>query len=208
VIHVLVVPAMKQGELLRPVGRIIRAVEIEDEIGRVFVGSVGVGTEPVDAGARQAVDRGPVDRILQPRRLRPECRAAISGDHLERWIVAEPVGVVDVLVPGGNLIQPLANQRIQVVRDVARVSCVDDPADHIGTETELLVEFANEQQASIRREGPAGKIDDEFGLESEAKLVITLCSHRTSSVGIPSGLRHRESTTTFSRAMAFLRTHS
>jgi hypothetical protein len=35
VVHVLVVPAMKQRELLRPVGRIIGAVEIENEIGRV-----------------------------------------------------------------------------------------------------------------------------------------------------------------------------
>ena len=57
VIHVLVVPAMKERELLRPVGRIIRAVEIEDEIGRMLVGPVGVGAEPVDAGARQALNR-------------------------------------------------------------------------------------------------------------------------------------------------------
>ena len=100
--------------------------------------------------------------------------------------MAEPVGVVDVLVPGGDLIQPLADERVEVVRDVARVSGVGDPADHIGTEPELLIEFANEQQAGIRRERAAGKIDDEFRLESEAKLAITLCSHRTSDVGIPS----------------------
>ena len=72
------------------------------------------------------------------------------------------------------------------MRDVARVAGVGDPADHIGTEPELLIEFSNEQQAGIRREGAAGKIDDEFWLESEAKLAITLCSHRTSCVGIPS----------------------
>ena len=100
--------------------------------------------------------------------------------------MAEPVGIVDVLVPGGDLIQPLADERVQVVRDVARVSGVGDPADHIGAEPELLIEFANEQQAGIRREGAAREIDDEFGLESEAKLAITLCSHRTSDVGIPS----------------------
>ena len=59
-------------------------------------------------------------------------------------------------------------------------------ADDVGAEAELLIEFADEQQAGIRRERAAGKIDDEFWLESEAKLAITLCSHRTSSVGIPS----------------------
>jgi hypothetical protein len=98
----------------------------------------------------------------------------------------QSVGIVDVLVPRRDLIQPLADERAQVVRGVARVSGVDDPADHIGAETELLVEFANEQEAGIRRERAAGKIDDEFRLESEAKLAITLCSHRTSCVGIPS----------------------
>ena len=146
VIHVLVVPAMKERELLRPVGRIIRAVEIEDEIGRMLVRPVGVRTEPVDAGASQALNRGPVDRILQPRerRLRAERRASIAGHHLERRVVAEPVGIVDVLVPSGDLIQPLADERVEVVRDVARVSGVGDPADHVGTEPELLIELAHE----------------------------------------------------------------
>ena len=100
--------------------------------------------------------------------------------------MAEPVGVVGVLVPGRDLIQPLADERVQIVGDVAQVSGVNDPADHIGTETALLIEFAYQQQAGIRREGATGKIDDEFRLESEAKLAITLCSHRTSDVGIPS----------------------
>ena len=81
VIHVLVVEAMKERELLRPVRRIVRAVEIEDEIGRMLVGPVGVGAEPVDAGARQALNRRPLDRILQPRerRLRAEGRASIAA---------------------------------------------------------------------------------------------------------------------------------
>jgi hypothetical protein len=72
------------------------------------------------------------------------------------------------------------------VCNVARVARVGDPADDVRTEPELLIEFSDEQEAGIRREGAAGKIDDEFGLESEAKLAITLCSHRTSDVGIPS----------------------
>ena len=54
--------------------------------------------------------------------------------------------------------QPLANKRVEVMRDTARDSSVDDPIDDIGTETELLIEFAHKQQAGIRREGAAGKI--------------------------------------------------
>jgi hypothetical protein len=97
-----------------------------------------------------------------------------------------PVGIVDVLVPRRDLIQPLTDERIQVVRDVARVPRVGDPPDHIGAKAELLVEFSNEQEAGIRRERAASKIDDEFWLESEAKLRITVCSHRTSLGRAPS----------------------
>jgi hypothetical protein len=188
VIHVLVVPPMKERELLRPMRRVIRAVEIEDEIRGVLVGSVGIGAEPVNASAREALDRGPVDRILQPRerRLRSECREAIGRDHLERRIMPQPIGVVDIFVSGDDLIQPLTDERVEIVRNVARVPSVGNPADHVGAEPELLVEFSDEQQAGIRREGAAGKIDDKFGLESEAKLAITLCSHRTSDVARPS----------------------
>jgi hypothetical protein len=71
------------------------------------------------------------------------------------------------------------------VGDVARIARVRDPTDHIGAEPELLVEFSNEQQPGVRGESAAGKSDDEFWLESKPKLAITLCSHRTSCVGIP-----------------------
>ena len=84
VIHVLVVMAVKERQLLRPMGRIVRAVEIEHEIGGMLVGPVGVRTEPVDADAGQAMNRGPLDRILQPRErgLRPERRASIAAPRL------------------------------------------------------------------------------------------------------------------------------
>jgi hypothetical protein len=183
VIHVLVVETMKERQLLGPVRRVIRAVAIEDEIGRMLVGAVRVRTEPVHTGAREPLHRRPVDRILEARqrRLRPERRASVRRDHLQRRIVAEPVGVVDVLVAGDDLIQPLADERVEVVRDVARVASVSDPADHVRTEAELLIEFSDEHQARVCRELSACEIDHEFRLESEAKLVITLCSHRTSA---------------------------
>ena len=145
VVHVLVVPPMKERELLRPVGRIIRAVEIEDEIGRMLVRPVGVGTEPIDARASQPLNRGPVDRVLQPRerRLRPEGGASIRRDHLERRVMAEPVSIVDVLVPCGDLIQPLPDKCLQLVRNAPRIASVGDPAHDIGAETELFIEFSD-----------------------------------------------------------------
>ena len=113
VIHVLVVMAVKERQLLRAMGRIVRTVEIEHEIGGMLVGPVGIRTEPVDADAGQAMNRGPLDRILQPRErgLRPERRAAIAGHDLERGIVPQPVGIVDVLIPGRDLVEALPQQR-------------------------------------------------------------------------------------------------
>jgi hypothetical protein len=140
------------------------------------------------ADARQSVNLGPLDRVLQPRErgLRTERRAAVARHNLKRGIVTQPVGIVDVLVPGRDLIEALAKQRSDVVGDIPRVAGIRDAADDIGAEAQLLVELSDEQQAGVCRECAASKVDDEFWLESEPKLAITLCSHRTSCVGIPS----------------------
>lgn len=187
-IHVLVVPSVKERELLGPMRRVVRAVEIEDEIRRVFVRPIRVGAEPVDARAGEALNRRPLDRVFQARerRLRAERRASVRRDDLKRRIVSEPVGIVDVFISCGDLIQPLPDEGVQLMRDVARVACVGDAGDHVRAEAELLIELADEQQARIGRERAAGEIDDEFRLESEAKLRITVCSHRTSFVAVPS----------------------
>ncbi len=176
---------VKERQLLRAMGRIIRAVEIEHEIGGMLVGTVGIRTEPVDADAGQAVNLGPLHRILQSRErgLRPERRAAIAGHDLEGGIVTQPVGIVDVLVPGRDLVEALPKQRGNIVSDIPRVAGVCNAADDVGAETELLIELSDEQQTRVRCERAPREVDDEFWLESKPKLAITLCSHRTSSVG-------------------------
>jgi hypothetical protein len=188
VIHMLVVPAVKERELLGPMGRIIGAVEIEHEVGWMLVRPIPVRTEPVDADAGQAVNLGPRDRVLQSRerRLRAKRRASIARHDLKGGIVPQAVRVVDVLVARRNLVEALAQQRGDIVGDVPSIPCVNDSVAHVGGEAQLLVEFSDQQQTRIGRERPTGEVDDEFWLESEPKLAITLCSHRTSSVGIPS----------------------
>ena len=116
--------------------------------------------------------------------MRSERRPSIGRHDLKRRVIAQSVGIVDVFVSCGDLIQPLADQRVDLVRDVPHVAGVSEAADHVAGETQLLIEFSDEQQARIRRERAAGKIDNEFWLESEAKLAITLCSHRTSCVAV------------------------
>jgi hypothetical protein len=69
---------------------------------------------------------------------------------LERGIVPESVGIVDILVPRGDLIQPLADECVKPVRDVARVVTVGDPSDHVGTEPEMVIEFSDEQEGRHR----------------------------------------------------------
>lgn len=187
-IHVLVVPSMKQRQLLRAVRWIIRAVEIEYEVGRGLVGGVGVRTKPVDADTGQAVHLGPRDRVLQPRQrgLRAQRRAAVARHGLERGILPEAGRVVDVFVARRNVAEALAQQRRDLVGDIPPVSRLGDAATDVGGEAEVRIEFPDQQQARVRGERAAGEIDDRCGLESKAKLAITLCSHRTFSVGIPS----------------------
>ena len=136
----------------------------------MIVRAVGVGTEPIDAGPREALNRGPVDGILQPRerRLGAEGRAAVTRHHLKRRIMAEPVGVVDILVPRGDLIQPLADQRVQVVADVARVARVGDPPDDIVAEPQLLIELSDESRpASVVSVPPANRRRVSVGIRSQ-----------------------------------------
>ena len=59
-------------------------------------------------------------------------------------------------------------------------------SNHVAGEAQSLIEFSDKHQARIRGERAAGKIDDQFWLESEAKLRITVCSHRTSLCRAPS----------------------
>ncbi len=165
VIHVLVVMPVKERQLLRAMGRIIRAVEIEREIGGMLVGTVGIRTEPVDADAGEAVNLGPLHRILQSRErgLRPERRAAIAGHDLEGGIVTQPVGIVDVLVPGRDLVEALPKQRGNIVSDIPRVAGVCNAADDVGAETELLIELSDEQQARVGCERAPAKSTTSFG---------------------------------------------
>ena len=100
--------------------------------------------------------------------------------------MTQPVGIVDVLVARGDLVETLADQRGDIVRDIPGIAGIGHAPDDVRAEAELLIELADEQEAGVGGEGAAGEIDDEFRLESEAKLAITLCSNRTSSVGTPS----------------------
>ena len=187
-IHMLVVAAVEQRQLLRAVGRVVGAVEIQDQIRRMRIRPVRVLAEPLDADGGEPLDAGPLHGVLEARqrRLRSQRGAAIAGDHLEGRVMPQPVRIVDVFVPRGDLVEPLADKRGHLVRDVPRIAPVRDTADHLVGEPTLLVKFAHQEQAGIGRERAAREIDDKFRLESKAKLRITVCSHRTSSVGIPS----------------------
>ncbi len=58
-----------------------------------------------------------------------------------------------------DLVEPLAHQGADIVRDIPRVAGVSNAAHHVTTEPQLLIELTDEQQAGIGREGAARKID-------------------------------------------------
>ncbi len=96
-----------------------------------------------------------------------------SGWTFDNGIVlmAKSVGVVDVFIPGGDLIQPLTDERGEIVRNVARIARIGDAVNHAAGEAQSLIEFSDKHQARIRGERAAGKIDDSFGWNPKPSCV-------------------------------------
>ena len=96
-IHVLIVVAVKAGELLLAVGGIVRGVNIQDDHLRRCVNDL---TYCSSISRTERAQRPDVHRILQPRQRRlgrkaSRLRGAIA-DTLEEWVMPQPIGIVAV----------------------------------------------------------------------------------------------------------------
>ena len=100
-ILVLLVEAVEQGQLLRPVGRVVHGVEVEGQRqGRLRER----GDELVDEHVAQAEQGGDVDLVLEAGQGRLTGQVGVVGravgDELEDGIGAQGVVVVLVFVAG------------------------------------------------------------------------------------------------------------
>jgi hypothetical protein len=109
---------------------------------------------------------------------------------LESGIVAEGLGVVGVLVTGGDLINALAEQVFEGVVDAGLAPrVVEAGGDGLG-EAEGVVKLGEQEEAAVGREGAAGEIDVnrfgrqerkvEHGLRIRHRRMFPFCAFRGS----------------------------
>jgi len=121
-VHMRAIVAVVGGPLLRPVRRVVGAVDVQDDARGVAVAFAGAQVH-----VEQGVGQGPAGvaphRVLEAgqRRLAGEIRVALGSpatDELEQRIDAQRVGIVLVLVAAGDAEDALACQRLDRMVDV------------------------------------------------------------------------------------------
>ena len=119
--------------------------------------------------------------ILQARErgLRGQ-RIGSTNDGLKGRITAQGVGVVAVLVACSDLINSLAQHLMGVMLDEQRITPVIEKPRKFFCERQLPVELAQEQKARVAGNLAAVKVENDFRLKTKRKLIMTLCSHRSS----------------------------
>ncbi len=120
-IHVLPIVPVESGAFLVTVGRIVGAVQVDQDVGGDPI-AFPLAQVEVAQGDRQPVADPPVHGIFQARERRltrqisPGLRQA-AADQLEQRVGAQRVGVVLIFIPAGDLKDALAHQRGQRVPD-------------------------------------------------------------------------------------------
>jgi len=151
---------VEQPQLLAAMDRVERVVDVE----RDAFGNRGKGLAiEIDHGATHPQQGANLRQIFQPRdrRLRAEfaIRRRQIERHLEHRVAAQRIGVDSVLVAGADHQQPKPDDIRQAVSDLIGRA----PVRHAGGEpigdAKALVDLAQRQNAAIRRQQAAVKLD-------------------------------------------------
>ena len=192
VVHVLVVVSVEEGQLLLPVGRVIRRIDVQHHhLGRLREGvHVVLLEQPEHSTHAQAVHR-----VLHAREgwLRGQGGVPLGqsvAGHPQSRIVAQRVGVVAVLVTQGNLVDALAQLLQTRVLDAVGVARIRDAGGHPAQQLQPLVHLPQQQGPTvagglrcIKRE-----VDGKNGVKREGGCG-TLCH---AGVGSSGGLSLRQ----------------
>ena len=137
--------------------------------------------KPLKSNDSQPLDGLPIGVILQARErgLRGQ-RIEFPHDGLKRGIVAQGVGVVAILVACGDLINSLTQHLMGVVLDEHRITPLVTHSPNSFGQRQLGVKLAQEQKTAVARDLTTVKIKNDFWLKTKGKLIMTLCSHRSS----------------------------
>jgi hypothetical protein len=119
--------------------------------------------------------------ILQARErgLRGQ-RIGFTNDGLKRRIIAQCVGVVAVLVACGDLINSLTQHLMGVMLDEQRITPVIEKPRKSFRERQLRIKLPQQQKSRVAGDLTAVKVENDLRLKTKPKLIMTLCSHRSS----------------------------
>lgn len=180
-IHVLAIFAVKEGELLLAMARIIGGITVQEDFFGSFSPSVAMLQKPLKTNGPEPFDGCLIGMILQTRErgLRGQ-GVGFTHDGLKSRIRAQRVGIVAVLVTCSDLINPLTQHLMSMVLDEHRIAPLLTQSTKSLCERQLRVKLAQEQKTAVARDLTAVKIQDDFWLKTEGKLIMTPCSHRSS----------------------------
>src|SRR5437868_6668427 len=150
-----------ERQCLRPVGRIVRVIEIEHNGGRrLRVARDAVGSQRL----RQPIEVFPVHTVCKPREgrgtraiLRWSQRGAFHA-QLTQGITSEAVGIIAVRRAGGNVINPLGQEVTQGVSNGGRMAGSVDGGRKACSQANLAVDAAEEESPKVRGQGSSLEI--------------------------------------------------
>ena len=142
---------VEQTQLLAAVNRIECVVDIQHD---AFGNLLERGAIQVDHGTSHAQQGAGIRYLLQPRNGRLRTQFAVRGSevmrHFEHRIGAKTVGVVAVLVAGGDHQEAEADDVGESVRDLIwRTLVLDTACETIG-DAQPLLDLAQHQDSAIR----------------------------------------------------------
>lgn len=147
---------VEQRELLGPMNKIDRIVDVQHDPGGHAGVAVAKGVDHPQPHARQ---HAPRDRVLEPRerRLRgqPDIRIGflVAGD-LQGRVMAQHIEVVAVLMPAGDGDHPRSDHRLVRVDHPRRIARIGDAGRQQRAQPARPSRLAQQQRAAVRGRRP------------------------------------------------------
>src|SRR5512139_913124 len=181
-IHVLFVIAMKETQLLVPMGRIVGRVDIEhDHLARSGMGFHVQREEPIGK-PHQVFAAYPVLKARK-RGLRGQIPAGLwqaPGNRLQRWVASKRLGIVAVFIAKGDGEDPLLEQGDVRMNRLARISGISQTPRSARGNPVTLIEQPKNQSAGIRGDATTFEVSGDLLAQdaSQTQLFMADCSHK------------------------------
>ena len=139
-----------------------------------------------------------IERALASQRLAvgPQHRAQLARQHRQRWVLAELVVIIEVLIAQRQAEDALPDQCVDLMLDIARIAPIDEAGGKAADQSEALVDLSQQQRSCVRGDVAAIETShnrtplDRFKFEQFRR---TLCLHRGAPWIVEKSLLHNDS---------------